>query len=207
MRPKPMVEIGGRPIMWHIMQHYAHFGFKDFVVALGYKGEFIKRWFTDYSRLTQDLTIALGSGTVKPREGGPPVDDWSIELVDTGQKTDTGGRIKRLEPIIGRERFLLTWGDGVSDIDLEDLVSFHESHGKLVTVTAVRPPARFGALELDGERVDHFREKPQLEGLARDGELMAYKHDGFWQCMDTIRDRNRLEDLWASGEAPWKVWA
>jgi glucose-1-phosphate cytidylyltransferase len=236
-RPKPMVEIGGRPILWHVMKHYAHFDHRDFVIALGYKGEQIKRYMVDYCSVTGDLRVNTRDGTVMPYGEGP--DDWSVELVDTGQGTATGGRIKRLAPYLRDETFLLTWGDGVSTVDLDALVAFHRSHGKLLTVTAVRPPARFGHIEIEGERVIEFSEKPQtgegwingaffvcepgvldyidgddiqwerepLERLAKDGELMAYRHRGFWQCMDTIRDKKLLEELWGNEQAPWKVWS
>lgn len=235
-KPKPMVEIGGKPILWHIMKHYARYGHKDFVVALGYKGEFIKKYMVDYSSLSGDLTVDLGSSKVVRHNGGP--DDWRVQLVDTGLDTATGGRIKRLSRAIGNETFMLTWGDGVSNVDLDDLLAFHRSHGRLATVTAVRPPARFGRLELEGDQVREFSEKPQLgegwingaffvlepqvfeyvegdvtqwereplERLAREGQLMAYRHDSFWQCMDTLRDRKLLEHLWQSGAAPWKTW-
>jgi glucose-1-phosphate cytidylyltransferase len=232
-KPKPMVEIGGRPILWHIMRYYAQFGHKDFVVALGYKGEVIKRFMADYCSLTSDMTVDLGTGDIELHEGER--EDWRVALIDTGQPTATGGRIKRLAPALGNETFMLTWGDGLSTVDLDELLRFHRSHGKLATLTAVRPPARFGHLEMDGERIVEFSEKPQtgegwingaffvlepgvfdyidgddtqfehepLERLAKDGQLMAYRHFGFWQCMDTIRDRKLLEELWMSGEAPW----
>lgn len=239
VRPKPMVEIGGRPILWHIMKHYAHYGFNDFVVALGYKGEYIKRYMVDYCSLNGDLEVNLARGTVALRaaETGDR-EDWTVSLVDTGLPTATGGRIKRLAPYMGDSTFMLTWGDGVSDIDLHRLLAFHREHGKLATVTAVRPPARFGKLDIVDSEVRRFSEKPQLEegwingaffvlepqvfdyiesddtqwerspleNLARDGQLMAYQHDSFWQCMDTIRDKKLLEQLWEAGEAPWKTW-
>lgn len=236
VKPKPMVEIGGQPILWHILRHYAHYGHKDFVIALGYKGEFIKKFFVDYGSLGGNVTVDFRQGTVDVQNGNSP--DWKVELIDTGQSTLTGGRIKRLQPHLGNSTFMLTWGDGVSTVDLDKLLEFHRSHGKLVTVTAARPAARFGRLEMQGDRVVEFTEKPQLgegwingaffvvepgvfeyiegdmtqwerepmEGLARDGQLMAYKHDGFWQCMDTLRDKVLLEKLWQSGNAPWKVW-
>ena len=235
IRPKPMVEIGNMPILWHILKYYAHFGYDDFVIALGYKGEVIKKYVVDYASLTGDLTVRLARGEVQAHE--VERDDWTITLVDTGQPTATGGRVKRLAEHLGRETFMLTWGDGVADVDLDKLLAFHRAHGKLATVTAVRPPARFGHLQLDGDRITEFSEKPQvgegwingaffvlepevldyiegdatqferepLEQLAKDGQLMAYKHDGFWQCMDTIRDRKLLEHLWATNP-PWKVW-
>jgi glucose-1-phosphate cytidylyltransferase len=236
IKPKPMVEIGGRPILWHIMMHYSHYGFGDFVIALGYKGEVIKKYMVDYCSLNSNLTVNLLTGKVIIHDGYKP--DWTVELVDTGIPTLTGGRIKRLAPYLKDETFMLTWGDGVSDINLRDLVAFHRSHGKLATLTAVRPTARFGHLDLDGNVVREFSEKPQtregwingaffvlepgvfdyidgdgtqwerepLERLANDGQLMAYKHDSFWQCMDTLRDKHLLEELWQGGNAPWKIW-
>jgi len=235
-KPKPMVEIGGRPMLWHIMKYYAHFGFNDFVIALGYKGECVKRYMIDYSPLASNLTVHLKNGDVVVHDGDK--EDWVVELVDTGQGTATGGRIKRLAPFMENGTFMLTWGDGVGTIDLCKLLAFHRSHGRLATVTAVRPPARFGKLELDGDMVVEFSEKPQLgegwingaffvlepgvfdyvdgddtqwereplERLARDRQLLAYRHPDFWQCMDTLRDRKLLESLWQKGDAPWKVW-
>ena len=237
VKPKPMVEIGGRPILWHIMMHYSCYGHNQFVIALGYKGEYIKRYMVDYCSLNSNMTINLKSGSVDLHDRGG-IQAWTIELIDTGLHTMTGGRIKRLQPYIGDETFMLTWGDGVSTVDLEKLLAFHRNHGRLITMTAVRPPARYGHLEFDGDRIHEFTEKPQtaegwingaffvaepqvfdyiegdetqfekepLERLAADGELMAYKHDGFWQCMDTRRDKYVLEKLWDSGEAPWKIW-
>ncbi|MFZ3385424.1 MAG: glucose-1-phosphate cytidylyltransferase [Candidatus Methanoperedens sp.] len=236
IRPKPLVEIGGKPILWHIMMHYAHYGFKDFVIALGYKGEAIKKYMVDYCSLNSDLTIDLKSGKIEADGGYKP--DWKVKLVDTGTNTQTGGRIKRLAKHLGNETFMLTWGDGVSDVNLKDLLAFHRSHGKLATLTAVRPPARYGHLKFDNNRITEFTEKPQtgegwingaffvlepgvfdyitgdeivwekepLEGLARDGQLMAYQHTSFWQCMDTLREKYILEKLWQSGKAPWKIW-
>lgn len=239
VRPKPMVEIGGRPILWHIMMHYAYYGFKNFVIALGYKGEYIKKYMVDYSALNSNLKVNLGTGEIV-RENNFPL-DWSVELIDTGIPTGTGGRIKRLAPYLGDKTFFLTWGDGVSDVNLHKLLEFHKSHGRLCTVTAVRPTARFGHLEFggpDNNEIVQFNEKPQtaegwingayfvcepgvfdyisgdeimferepLEGLARDRQLMAYKHESFWQCMDTLRDKVRLEEMWQSGNAPWKIW-
>jgi glucose-1-phosphate cytidylyltransferase len=241
VKPKPMVEIGGRPILWHIMKIYAHHDLTDFVVALGYKGEYIKRWMVDYCSLQSDLTVSLKNGQVSPHRNGNGNgrngEDWTIDLVDTGHDTATGGRIKRLAPYLGDATFMLTWGDGVADIDLNELLAFHRAHGKLATMTTVRPPARFGHLELEGDRVTEFSEKPQLgegwingaffvlepevfeyvdgddtqwereplERLAREGQLMAYRHTSFWQCMDTLRDKKLLEELWSNG-APWRVW-
>jgi glucose-1-phosphate cytidylyltransferase len=236
IKPKPMVEIGGKPILWHIMMIYAHQGYRDFVVALGYKGEVIKRYMLDYCTLCGNLTVNLGNGDVKLHDGNRL--DWTVELIDTGLHTQTGGRIKRLAPYVGNETFMVTWGDGVADIDIERLLAFHRSHGKLATLTAVRPPARYGHLNLDGDTVSEFSEKPQigegwingaffvlepkvfdyiaaddtqwekepLENLARDGQLMAYKHTSFWQCMDTLREKHILETYWQSGKAPWKMW-
>jgi len=231
-----MVEIGGMPILWHIMKHYSHYGFNHFVIALGYKGEVIKKYMVDYCSLNSNLTVNLKTGVVKPHGGYKP--DWTIELVDTGIPTLTGGRVKRLAPYIGNETFMLTWGDGVSDMNLHDLLAFHRSHGKLATLTAVRPTARYGHLDLNGNQVFEFSEKPQtregwingaffvlepqifeyidgdqtqwekepLERLAKDGQLMAYRHTSFWQCMDTLREKRILEDLWQSGKPPWKMW-
>jgi glucose-1-phosphate cytidylyltransferase len=237
IKPKPMVEIGGRPILWHIMMHYSCFGYNDFVIALGYKGEVIKRYMVDYCSLHSNLTVNLKAGRVDLHDTDG-IQDWTINLIDTGLNTMTGGRIKRLQPYMGNETFMLTWGDGVSTVDLDRLLAFHRAHGRLITMTAVRPPARYGHMEFDGDRIREFTEKPQtaegwingaffvaepqvfdyidgddtqfekepLERLAADGELMAYKHDGFWQCMDTLRDKYVLEKLWESGQAPWKSW-
>lgn len=236
IKPKPMVEIGGRPILWHILSHYANFGHNEFVIALGYKGEVIKKYMVDYASLESHLKVNLGTGSVEKHGGKTP--DWTVELIDTGQATLTGGRIKRLKPYVNNETFMLTWGDGVADVDIEKLLAFHRSHGKLATVTAVRPTARFGHMEFEGEKVVAFSEKPQtaegwingaffvlepqvfdyiegddtqwerepMEGLARDGQLMAYRHTGFWQCMDTLRDKKLLQDLWDQGDAPWATW-
>ena len=237
IKPKPMVEIGGKPMLWHIMKHYVSYGFDDFVVALGYKGAYIKRWALDLSSLNGDLTVSLKNGGVDMHHGAER-DDWTMTLIDTGQTTNTGGRIKRLAPYLGDETFMLTWGDGVTNLDLHSLLEFHRSHGRLATLTAVRPPSRFGHLDLEGAVVNEFTEKPQLEEgwingaffvlepevfdyieddetqwekeplerLAADGQLMAYRHDSFWQCMDTLRDKKLLEDMWANGEAPWATW-
>ena len=236
VKPKPMVEIGGRPILWHIMKIYDHYNFKDFVIALGYKGEVIKKYMLDYCKLCSDLTINLKNGDVKYHNGDNI--DWKVQLIDTGLNTMTGGRIKRLAPYVNNETFMLTWGDGVSDINIQDLLNFHRSHGKLATLTAVRPPARYGHLELYGDKIDKFSEKPQigegwingaffvlepgifdyiegddtqwekepLENLAKDGQLMAYKHTSFWQCMDTLREKHILQKYWNSGNVPWKLW-
>jgi glucose-1-phosphate cytidylyltransferase len=238
-KPKPMVEIGGRPILWHIMMHYSAFGFSEFAIGLGYKGEYIKKYMSEYGALNGNLTVHIsetGNGQVVQHEVTHP--DWQIDLIDTGMDTATGGRVKRLAPYIGNETFMLTWGDGVADVDLDALLRFHRSHGKLATVTAVRPPARFGQMRFNGDQVTEFAEKAQtsegwingaffvlepevfdyiegddtqwerepLENLARDGQLMAYCHEGFWGCMDTLRDKKHLTALWESGEAPWKTW-
>ncbi len=234
LKPKPMVEIGGIPILVHIMRCYAAHRFTKFVVALGYKGEVVKDYFLNYHLRTSDLAIDLGTGKVDYSRR--VVEDLAVELVDTGDKSMTGGRLHRLESRLRPHgTFMLTYGDGVSDVDITALVAFHRRHGKLATVTAVRPAARFGTMAFDGERVASFKEKPQasegwinggffvfepgvfdylrgddtvleqdpLEKLARDGQLMAYKHQGFWQPMDTVRDRDVLNDLWRSGQAPW----
>jgi glucose-1-phosphate cytidylyltransferase len=236
VKPKPMVEVGGRPILWHIMKHFGHYGFREFCIALGYKGEVIKRYFLDYNRLSGSMTIDLSTGTVDTHnhEG----EGWIVHLVDTGLRTLTGGRVKRLEPWLRDDTFMVTYGDGVSDIDLRDLLRFHRAHGRLATVTAVRPPARFGGLAFDGDLVARFVEKPQigegwinggflvfepgvfeyltgdassleadaLERLAADRQLAAYQHARFWQCMDTLRDVHLLESLWQGGRPPWKIW-
>jgi glucose-1-phosphate cytidylyltransferase len=236
LKPKPMVEIGGKPILWHIMKCYAHYGFNEFFIALGYKGEMIKRYFLDYYSLNGSMTINLSSGTVATHE--KECEDWTVHLVDTGLQTNTGGRIKRLEQWLSDGTFMATYGDGVSDINLSHLLQFHRSHGKIATVGAVRPPARFGGLVFDGDLVSDFTEKPQIgegwinggflvfepqvfdylsgdnssleadamERLALDKQLVAYRHDRFWQCMDTMRDMRLLQSLWQSGNAPWKVW-
>ncbi len=237
IKPKPMVEIGGKPILWHILMHYARYGHKDFAIALGYKGDYIKKYFTDFASLAGSMRISLRTGKVEQYDAQVP--DWNLDLIDTGLPTLTGGRIKRLKPYIGNNTFMLTWGDGVADVDLDKLLAFHKSHGKLATVTTVRPTARFGHIEFDGDRVASFSEKPQtaegwingaffvlepqifdyiegdttqwekepMEGLTRDGQMMAYKHTGFWQCMDTLRDKKLLQDLWDAGNPPWKTWA
>jgi glucose-1-phosphate cytidylyltransferase len=236
IKPKPMVDIGGKPIIWHIMMHYARYGFRDFAIALGYRGEAIKKYMLDYAALNCDLKVNTRTGLVSMQADHGF--DWNVDLIDTGLHTQTGGRIKRLRRVIGNETFMLTWGDGVSDVDLDALLAFHRSHGKLATLTAVRPTARFGHLELEGSKVVEFSEKPQtregwingaffvlepevfdyidgdgtqwekqpLERLAREHQLMAYQHTSFWQCMDTLREKKYLETLWESGKAPWKTW-
>ena len=235
VRPKPMVEIGGRPILDHIMRWYASFGHKEFVVALGYKGEQIKSYFLNYYSLNSDISVSLKDGSFTARETHR--DDWLVHLAETGDATMTGGRLKRLRRWLTDDTFMMTYGDGLSNVDIGKLVAFHQAHGKLATVTAARPPARFGGLLFDGDRITQFQEKPQtgegwinggffvlnkkvldyieddttfwergpLERLAAEGELMAYRHEGFWQPMDTIREKQLLEELWQSGDAPWKV--
>lgn len=233
LRPKPMVEVGGRPILQHIMDHYASYGHRDFYVAIGFKGEVIKDYFLNYYFLRNSLTVDLGTGTVKAHKESR--EDWLVNLIDTGIKTETGGRVRHLRSWIGNETFLLTYGDGVSNIPLDRLIDFHRSHGRLATLTAVRPPSRFGSLHFFGDLVTKFDEKPQcgegwinggffvlepgvfdyiagdetifekepLERLSADGQLAAYRHEGFWHCMDTLRDVKYLERLWSEGTAPW----
>jgi glucose-1-phosphate cytidylyltransferase len=234
VKPKPMVEVGGRPILWHIMKSYERHGLEDFVLALGYKGEIVKDYFLNYHARQSDFTVGLKSGQVTFTN--PTAENWRVTLIDTGASTQTGGRVKRLDSTIrSGGTFMLTYGDGVSDVNIRELLAFHRKHGKIATVTAVRPPARFGDLQIIDGRVDHFAEKPQtgegwinggffvcepaifdyiendttiferapLENLARAGELMAFHHTGYWQSMDTLRDKNALEALWATGDAPW----
>jgi glucose-1-phosphate cytidylyltransferase len=237
IKPKPMVEIGGQPLLWHIIKHYAHYGFKEFYLPLGYRGEVIKRFFMDYHSLNGNISIDLRSGQVDTHER--ECEDWVVHLQNTGQDTNTGGRVKRLAPYLGDGTFMVTYGDGVCDVNLRDLLEFHRAHGRIATLTAVRPPARFGGLIFEGDSmVVDFTEKPQigegwinggfmvcepaildylegdqsslevdaLERLAADKQLSAYRHEGFWQCMDTLRDKRLLESLWQDGSAPWKVW-
>ncbi len=236
VRPKPMVEVGGKPLLWHIMRLYAHFQHDEFIVALGYKGEVIKRFFLEYHNLSGSMAVDLATGDVDTFENSGQ--DWFIRLIETGMHTETGGRLRRLQPYLKNESFMLTYGDGVANVDIDALVDFHRSHGRIATMTAVRPPARFGGIVFDGDLVQEFTEKPQvgegwinggfmvfepevfryleddatslekhgLEKLARDGQLAAYKHDDFWQCADTLRDIRTLRKYWKSGEAPWKLW-
>jgi len=237
VRPKPMVEIGGKPILWHIMNIYAAHGIKEFIVALGYKGEVIKDYFLNFYAFNSDVTVNLGSGETEIHNGGNP--KWTVQLVDTGLHTQTGGRLKRLQSWLPQdEPFMFTYGDGVTDLDIQSLFKFHQSHGKLATVTTVHSPARFGRIGFKGDQITQFYEKPEasegwinggffvldprvidyigddttiwerdpVEGLARAGELMGYRHAGFWSCMDTLKEKNILEELWNSGKAPWKVW-
>lgn len=237
VKPKPMVEVGGWPIIWHIMKIYAAYGYKEFVPALGYKGEVIKNYFSTYYHLRNSFSINLATGDVDVHDGGR--EDWIIHLIDTGLYTDTGGRIKRLASWVENETFMMTYGDAVADINISELVAFHRKHGRLATVTAVRPPSRFGGLSFESDVVTEFSEKPQigegwinggffvlepdildyirgdetaferepLEHLAQERELVAYRHKGFWQCMDTLRDVRLLNRLWENGNAPWKVWS
>jgi glucose-1-phosphate cytidylyltransferase len=236
LKPKPMVEVGGQPILWHVMKIYAAHGFNEFVVALGYRGEMIKDYFVNYRHRSRNLTVNLAKGEVLVHEKDG--EDWTVHLLDTGLETNTGGRIRQAAKFIGPEAFMMTYGDGVSDIDVRKLLEFHRAHAKLVTVTAVRPPARFGSIVFDGDRVARFAEKPQvgegwinggffvlepgaidripddatlweaepMERLAAEGQLYAYRHERFWHCVDTLRDLRTLESLWTSGNAPWKVW-
>lgn len=238
-RPKPLVPIGDRPILWHIMKTYAAFGATDFILALGYKGEMIKDFFLNYDALVSDFTLELGSKSMRSLNGSHDEAEWRITFVDTGHATNTGGRLKRLQPYLrDDERFLLTYGDGVTDVDLGALVRLHETSERVVVLTGVRPVARFGELLVSGDRVDQFIEKPlapqgwinggyfvmsprvfdyldgdqtilerqPLERLAREGQLAVFKHEGYWQCMDTYRDMLLLNEQWATGQAPWKRW-
>jgi glucose-1-phosphate cytidylyltransferase len=238
IRPKPMVDVGGQPLIWHIMKQYEAYGFFDFVVALGYKGEFVKRYFLDYNVLSGSISVSLSDGKLTPIDGVH--ERWNVRLIDSGHETNTGGRLKRLSPWLRDETFMLTYGDGVSDVDFDKLVAFHQDRGKLATITAVHPPSRFGEMVFD-EAADtvRFTEKPQmgegwinggfmvfepevldmieddavsleadvLEQLSRDGQLVAFRHDSFWQCMDTLRDVRFLRSLWDSGKPPWVTWA
>jgi len=237
LRPKPMVEIGNKPILWHIMKIYSHYNIRDFIICLGYKGYMIKEYFANYFLHMSDVTIDLSNNTVEYHESH--AEPWKVTLVDTGESSMTGGRLKRVKPYIEKEEFFcFTYGDGVADVNINNLIEFHKSHGKLATVTAVVPPGRFGAIEMEGGRVVSFKEKPlgdgghinggffvlspkviefikddstiwegePMEQLTARGELMAYKHKGFWHPMDTLRDKNYLETLWNSGKAPWKIW-
>lgn len=237
VRPKPMVEIGGKPILWHIMKIYSHYGFNDFVICLGFKGYMIKEYFSNYFMHMSDITFDMASNSMEVHQR--KAEPWRVTLIDTGNESMTGGRVKRIAPYIGNETFMLTYGDGVADVDIRKLLAFHRAHGKAATVTATQPSGRFGAMNLDGNDLVHsFQEKPAgdgawinggffvlepsvldriagdatifekepLEGLARDGEMAAYRHSGFWQPMDTLRDKHHLEELWTSGRAAWKLW-
>ena len=237
LKPKPMVEVGGKPILWHIMNIYGCQGVKEFIIALGYKGECLKEYFLNFYAINNNLTIDLSTGDKIVHDGKQP--NWKIHLVDTGLYTQTGGRLKRLRKWLDKdETFMFTYGDGVADLDLNSLLEFHKSHGKLATVTTVRSPSRFGRINFKGDQVTKFHEKPQtaegwinggyfvlnpgaidyvendeciwerdpVERLAKDGQLMGYRHYGFWSCMDTLKEKNFLEDLWNSGKAPWMIW-
>jgi glucose-1-phosphate cytidylyltransferase len=236
IKPKPMVEIGGKPLLWHIMNIYAFYGYKEFVIALGYKGEIIKDYFINYHYHSHSLVVDLKTGGVTSKDGIS--EDWKVHLLDTGFKSSTGGRIKKVAEYLDNEPFMFTYGDGVSNINIEKLVKFHKESKKLATVTAVRPPGRFGSINFDDGLVSGFAEKPQvgegwinggffvveagiekyisdyvtpwettpMEKLANEGQLAAYQHDDFWQCMDTIREKQMLENLWQEGNAPWKIW-
>ncbi len=237
IKPKPMVEIGGKPILWHIMNIYSAFGINEFVIAAGYKAEVIKDYFLNFYAINNDITIDLSNGKTIVHDGNQP--KWKVHVIDTGLHTQTGGRLKRLKRWLENEElFMFTYGDGVADIDINALMAFHRSHGKLATVTTVRSPARFGRIVFDEDRVVNFYEKPEaaegwinggyfilspkvidyidgdetvwerdpIEKLARNGQLMGYRHYGFWSCMDTLKEKNFLEELWGSGKAPWKIW-
>lgn len=238
-RPKPMVEVGGRPILWHIMKSYAHYGFNEFIVCLGYKGKMIKEYFYNYEVLSNDFTVNLGDKKSIEIHGESLEKDWKVTLVDTGEKALKGARLKKAQRFIDGDIFMLTYGDGLADVNIKDLLDFHRSHGKLATVTGINPASRFGELKIEGDKVEMFFEKPDtgselisggffvfnkeimerlsedddcdlesgvLEELASAGELMVYKHRGFWACMDNIRDMDELNRLWDDGLAKWKVW-
>ncbi|MBC7389460.1 MAG: glucose-1-phosphate cytidylyltransferase [Opitutaceae bacterium] len=236
IRPKPMVEIGGKPILWHIMKIYSSHGFNEFVILLGYKGYIIKEYFANYFLHQSDVTINLGDNSMEVHNNSS--EPWKVTLIETGKETMTGGRIKQAKKYVGNEPFLCTYGDGVSNVNITELVKFHRSHGKLLTMTAIQPEGRYGALEFDGTRINSFLEKPKgdgswinggffvcqpevfsyiennftvfekepIETLAKEGNVMGYKHHDFWQCMDTLRDKNKLEELWDLPSPPWKNW-
>lgn len=237
LKPKPMIGIGERPILWHIMKEYSHYGFNEFIICLGYKGYVIKEFFSDYFLHTSDVTFDLAKNEMTVHDNFS--EPWKVTLVDTGLNTMTGGRVKRIQKYIANEPFMLTYGDGVSDINIKELVEFHKKNGKIATITAINPGQRFGILDINSNnQVENFREKNNIDGsfinggymvlepeifnyidgdetifekeplenLAKSGQLMAYKHEGFWKCMDTLRDKNQLEEMWNKGQAPWKVW-
>lgn len=237
LKPKPMIEVGEQPILWHIMKHYSHYGYNEFIICLGYKAYVIKEYFSNYYLHTSDVTFDMSQNKMIVHNNYS--EPWKVTLVDTGLNTMTGGRIKRIQSYIGDEPFMLTYGDGVSNVDITRLESFHNSHGRIATMTTVKPEGRFGVLDMEGDMIMNFREKSHddvgwinagfmvfqpdifnyidnddsvvfektpLETVAASGQLMSFKHDGFWQCMDTQRDKQRLEDLWSSGKAPWKLW-
>lgn len=235
LKPKPMIEIGGKPVLWHIMKSYSHYGINDFIICLGYKGYVIKEYFANYFLHMSDVTFDMASNRMEVHQGN--AEPWRVTLIDTGQDTLTGGRLKRVREHVGEETFCFTYGDGVADIDLQSLIDFHRAHGRHATVTAIQPPGRYGALDMDASVVRTFQEKPAGDGawinggyfvlepsvfdyiegdhmswesqplqrLASEGQLMAYQHGGFWQAMDTLRDKNHLEELW-NDSPPWKLW-
>jgi glucose-1-phosphate cytidylyltransferase len=236
LKPKPMIEIGGRPILWHIMKIYSRWGINDFVICLGYRGYVIKEYFANYFLHMSDVTFDMAENRMEVHQG--KAEPWRVTLVDTGQETLTGGRLKRVRPYLGNDTFCFTYGDGVTDLDVGELVAFHREHGRLATLTAIQPPGRYGAVLIDSTRVTSFQEKPAGDGawinggffvleiaaldyidgdhtswestplvrMSRDDQLRAYQHAGFWQAMDTLRDKNHLEELWQSGQPPWKCW-
>ncbi|MBP6815351.1 MAG: glucose-1-phosphate cytidylyltransferase [Burkholderiaceae bacterium] len=236
VRPKPMVEIGGKPVLWHIMKLYSHHGIDEFVICLGYKGYLIKEYFANYCLHNSDVTFDMTTNRMQVHQR--KAEAWKVTLVDTGEKTQTAGRLKRVAPYLDGDTFCFTYGDGLADVDIRSLIGFHREQGRKATVTAVQPPGRFGAIDIEGQHITRFHEKPlgdgtwvnggffvlnrsvleyiddddtvweqaPLEQLAREGELSAYKHRGFWQPMDTLRDRNRLEELWQAGDPPWRLW-
>ncbi|WP_413287835.1 glucose-1-phosphate cytidylyltransferase [Bdellovibrio sp. HCB337] len=236
LKPKPMIEIGGKPILWHIMKIYSHYGLNDFIVCCGYKGYVIKEYFANYFLHTSDVTFDMKSNKMDIHQSSS--EPWKVTLVDTGENTMTGGRIKRVKDYIGNDDFCLTYGDGVADVNIKDLIAFHKKHGKMATLTATQPPGRFGALNLEDDKIQSFQEKPEgdggwinggffvlnnkvidlisddqtiwekspMEKLAANGQMHAFFHKGFWQPMDSLRDKNLLEDLWQKGKAPWRVW-
>ncbi|MCC7305685.1 MAG: glucose-1-phosphate cytidylyltransferase [Alphaproteobacteria bacterium] len=237
LKPKPMITIGDKPILWHILKLYSYHGINDFIICLGYKGYIIKEYFANYFLHMSNVTFDMASNKMEVHQRH--AEPWKVTLIDTGENTMTGGRIKRVREYLGKEDFCCTYGDGVSDVDIKSAIAFHKNHGKLATVTAIQPPGRFGALQMEGDGVESFHEKPLGDGswinggffvfnpsfidkyieddsmhlelaplrtMAADGELKAFRHEGFWQAMDTLRDKNQLEDLWRSGKAPWKSW-
>ena len=237
LRPKPMITIGDKPILWHIMKIYSHYGINDFIICLGYKGYIIKEYFANYFLHMSNVTFDMKNNTMEVHQ--KHAEPWKVTLVETGEDTMTGGRLKRIKPYLDKDAFCVTYGDGVSDVDIKATIAFHKKHGKLATVTAIQPPGRYGALHMTGDKVESFNEKPlgdgswinggffvlnpalidryikddstslelePLRNLATDGELQAWHHRGFWQAMDTLRDKNQLEDLWRKGDAPWKLW-
>lgn len=239
IRPKPMVEIGDHPMLWHIMSHFSHYHFTEFVVAVGYRGDYIRNYFSQYNGSRRNIRVDLASG-VSRVHGPSPMERWIVELIETGRDTNTSGRIRLLKPYLGDKAFIMTYGDGLSDVDLDRLVDFHRSHGRIATVTAVHPPPRFGQVVVEDNRVTEFTDKPiadawinggyfvlepeifeylsveddneqwergPLMRMVKDRQVMAYRHDGFWQCMDAMRDKVLLERLWNAGNPPWKVWS